>query len=160
MIHLVYIKSDDGMKVWQLILLIIFLAACSADGNDSDDLIDLRAEGFPQRWELIAMSGMVANIPPSTGADMEWQEHYILFVDNTFVKLRVINNRSIEDNGTFSIVELSDGKYIEFTYKEKSELVGNCSNQAKEFLRFESETELVGTWWACDGPGMFYVRTE
>ncbi|MEM1336892.1 MAG: hypothetical protein AAF090_13605 [Bacteroidota bacterium] len=148
------------MKIQYLFLPLIFFLACSTNNNDYDDSVNLLAGDFPQRWELKAMSGMVAGVPPTTGEDMDWQEHYLLSSDSTFIKTRKTKDGNLQDSGTFSIINLSDGKYIEFNYQEKSVLVGNCSNEPSEVLRLESETKLVGTWRACDGPGLFYERTE
>ena len=148
------------MKSPFLFVLTLLLAACSSENNDSEDTIDLRAENFPQRWELTAMSGSVAGIPPTTGEDMEWQEYYLLHENGTFLKSRTTDEGTIQEEGSFQIVELSDGSYLELTYPEKNGLVGNCSNEPIETLRLESDTQLIGTWWACDGPGLFYDRTE
>ena len=148
------------MKIQYLFLPLIFFLACSTNSNEANDVVNLQADVFPQRWDLKSMSGMVAGVPPTTGEDMDWQEHYLLSSDSTFVKTRKTKDGSLQDSGTFSIINLSDGKYIEFNYQEKGVLVGNCSNEPSEVLRFESETKLVGTWWACDGPGLFYERTE
>jgi len=43
----------------------------------------------PEKWQLIEMTGDIANRPPSTGGDMEWQEWYMLFPDHSFTKARV-----------------------------------------------------------------------
>jgi len=106
------------------------------------------------------MSRNFAYVPPATGNHMDWQEWYILYFDSTFTKTREQNNVVTEKKGTYSILTLSDGEFLELVYKSKNELVGNCTSDAKELLKFTSEDELTGTWWACDGPGLFYGRAK
>ena len=148
------------MRLQYFALALILVMACTSNDDSSNETPELKADGFPQRWELTAMTVMVAGVPPTTGDDMDWQEQYLLFADSTFLKSRTINEATLEQGGTFRIVEFSDGEYLELNYAEGGELIGNCSGGPMEFLRFESETQLIGTWWACDGPGLFYDRVE
>ncbi len=136
-----------------LTFLIGILVSCSSDKE-----IDI--EPCPVKWQLVRMSGNIANIPPSTGSDMAWQEWYVLYPDDTFIKTRERDNAVNEEKGTYAIVTLSDGEYLELTYKLKNDLIGNCSIDAKELLKINSEDELIGTWWACDGPGLFYEKVK
>ncbi len=106
------------------------------------------------------MSGMIANVPPLTFDDMHWQEDYILQEDGTFTKSRSQNGNVRAITGTYDIIELEDGRYLELIYEAKDEIIGNCSPEAEELLKFESENSLIGTWWACDGPGLQYERSE
>lgn len=106
------------------------------------------------------MSGMAANVPPVIGDDMDWQEYYILASDGTFVKSRDYGGKAIVANGLYEVSELEDGKYLKLVYGSYSELIGNCSNSTEEYLRFQTANSLIGTWWACDGPGLFYERTQ
>ena len=149
------------MKLHALtIVVLLFFTSCSTNDQSSEEAVELKSDAFPQKWELVAMSGMVAGVPATTGDDMEWQEHYLLFADSTFVKSRERDNEILEDTGTYLKVTTDEGGYIELTYETESELLGNCSHEPKEVLAIESETRLVGTWWACDGPGLFYQRME
>jgi len=136
-----------------LTFLIGTLISCSSDK-------EIQREPCPEKWQLIKMSGNDANIPPSTGSDMAWQESYLLYPNGTFTKTRKRDNVTTEENGTYAIITLSDGKYLELVYKSKNDLIGNCTIEAKELLKITSEKELVGTWWACDGPGLFYEKVE
>lgn len=106
------------------------------------------------------MSGSIANVLPSTGSDMAWQEYYLLSADGTFIKYRERDNEVKVESGTFTYINLSDGKYLELVYPADNELVGNCTQEPKELLKSESENMLIGTWWACDGPGLKYKRVE
>ncbi|MDH5475899.1 MAG: hypothetical protein OEX22_09435 [Cyclobacteriaceae bacterium] len=129
------------------------LTSCSYD-----EVLD--SEQYPQKWKLIEMSGNIANVPPSTGSDMTWQEEYLLYSDNTFIKSRERGNVVMEEIGTFDFVILSDGKYLELIYESDNDLIGNCTSKAEELLKLSSDNKLTGTWQACDGPGLVYKRIE
>jgi len=115
---------------------------------------------YPQKWQLIEMSGSIANVPPSTGSDMDWHEFYILNSDNTFIKSRERDNVVTEETGIYAFVILSDENYLELIYQSDNFLIGNCTGGVKELLILNSENKLIGTWRACDGPGLVYERVE
>lgn len=121
---------------------------------------ELTTEECPEKWQLISMSGQIANYPLSTGSDMAWQEWFLLFPDDTFIKTRERDNIVTEEKGTYAVLTLSDGKYLELAYESKNDIIGNCTGDAKELFRINSDDELIGTWWACDGPGLVYQKTE
>ena len=147
------VKSAQMKYPIILTFLIGTLISCS-----SDNAID--TEQCPEKWQLIRMSGSEAIIPPSTGIHMAWRESYLLYPDNTFIKTRERDNVVTEGKGTYAIVSLSDGEYLELVYKSKNDLIGNCTIEPKELLKINSEDEMIGTWWACDGPGLFYEKVE
>ena len=78
----------------------------------------------------------------------------------------IIKFRKLEDNvvtkgtGNYALVILSDGKYLELIYESNDDIIGNCTGEAKELLYLNSENKLIGTWNACDGPGLVYERVE
>ena len=115
---------------------------------------------YPQKWQLIEMSGPIATVPPTTGSDMEYQEYYLLYSDKTFMKSREWDNAVTKETGTYTLIILSDGKYLELIYESNNDLIGNCTGESKELLYLNSENKLIGTWWACDGPGLVYERVE
>jgi len=135
-----------------LSLLIVTLIACSPDKKIAPDQ-------RPEKWQLVKMSGNDGSVPPSTGSDMDWQEWYLLYSNHTFTKTRERDSTVIE-SGTYAIVTLSDGKYLELIYKSQNDLIGNCIPEPKELLKFNSEIELTRTWSACDGPGLFYEKVR
>ena len=146
-----------------VLLLIGTLNSCSYNQgiNLENPGEKFAADQYPQKWKLIEMSGNVANVPPSTGNDMAWQEYYLLYSDSTFVKSRKKENVTSEETGHYSFVTLTDGKYLELSYESDNDLVGNCTSEAKEILRLNAaDNELIGTWSACDGPGLIYERVE
>ncbi len=140
---------------------ICILFSCSKNNESAtQEESPLKADQYPQKWHLVKMSGMVTDIPPSTGADMAWQEYYLLQSNGAFIKSREQENTTITVQGTFKRVQLSDGEYLEFIHETESALLCNCSADLKEYLKLDSEKELIATCWACDGPGLFYERIE
>ncbi len=142
-----------------LTFLISALISCSPD-NDIKSDHEIEGEQCPEKWQLTMMTGNIANVPPSTGSDMEWQEWYVLYPNDTFTKTRERDNVITEENGTYAMVSLSDGEYFELTYDSDNDIIGNCVIEAVEVLTINSEDELVSTWQACDGPGLFYKKVE
>lgn len=144
------------MKYLTLLLLFLcFLSACNKEEDDDNFDID----EFPQKWELVKMTGQIPN-SETTGDKMEWQEYYRLNLDSTFTKLRERNGEVVEASGNFVFEELSDGEYLVLSYKTDNILIGSCSNNLEEVLWLKSETKMTSTWLACDGPGLEYKRTE
>ena len=117
-------------------------------------------EQYPQKWQLIKMTGQIAN-SETTGIAMEWQEFYLLNSNGTFIKSREHNGVLMEESGTFVFKNLSEEKFLELTYSSDNELIGSCySSEFKENLWLKSENRMIGTWSECDGPGLEYERTE
>jgi len=145
-----------------IIGLMILFAACEAPDEVSPEVTVEQpdAESYLEKWQLVEMSGDLAEVKPATGSDMAWQEYYLLYEDDTFKKVRERDGNVKEASGTYEFVTLSDGEYLELTYPSENELIGNCTGEPEELLRVESESKLIGTWWACDGPGLVYEKVE
>ena len=111
-----------------------------------------------QRWVLVRMTGSFQN-SETTGSDMEWQETYDLTQVGSFVKTRITTESTLQASGSYRIRELTDGLYVEFTYPKESTLIGNCSSDLIELLRFQDD-RLFSTWQACDGPGLEYLQSN
>lgn len=135
------------MKKFKLLLL-FGLISCSSDSNLC-----------PEKWQLVQMFGSIADLPPSTGSNMSWQEWYLLYPDNTFRKIREQNNQTTEAEGSYKELQLSDGVYLELVFKNDNNLIGSCIGEKTELLR-KSTNQLTSTWWNCDGPGLFYERAH
>lgn len=134
--------------------IIILFFACNDVQLDPNEQQSIAVEN--QQWKLVRMTGSTMN-SETTGSDMEWQETYTLSENGTFTKTRERDSSILQAIGTYQVVELSDGPYFEFTYSERSSLIGNCTGDLKELLSFR-ENALIGTWWACDGPGLEYKK--
>lgn len=146
------------MDKLSFLALLIILSSCIT-GSESE-LEKKNPNQFPQKWELVQMSGNLANMSPDTGSEMAWQEYYLLKSDSTFTKLRTEEDKTVEEKGNYKFLYLRDGKYLELSYASANELIGNCTGEFQEMLRVESEKKLSGTWGACDGPSLFYERTK
>lgn len=144
-----------NMKSSMMLLGVVFLFfACNDVRLDPGEQQGIAVEN--QQWKLVRMSGSFVN-SETTGTEMEWQESYVLQENGDFTKTREVDGTTLQAVGTYQIVELSDGPYFEFTYRESSVLIGNCTGDLKELLSFRENT-LYGTWQACDGPGLEYER--
>ncbi len=133
------------------VLSFLFLVSCSTKSTNEKELES-------EKWELVEMSGQMAN-STRTGAEMSWQEYYLLNSDSTFSKFRKQNGEALQAEGTYSYLDLADGKYLELTYPSKNVLIGNCVEEHIETLRVEGN-KLMGTWQMCDGPGLIYEKID
>jgi hypothetical protein len=141
-------------------LLVVF-TSCTYNNvikpEKNNELIPPQA---PTKWQLIQMTGNIANDPPVTGSNMDWQEWYILYPNHSFTKTRVRDKVTTSASGSYAMVTSSDGQYLELSYPTNNNLIGNCSAEPKEFLVIKSEDELASTWSACDGPGLLYKKVK
>lgn len=146
-------------KLYVAILSALMLCSCSEP--DTSSLEGTAVQFGNQKWELVRMSGNMAN-SMTTGVEMEWQEYYIFSVNGTFQKIRTRDGVVSEAAGTFEVAEYENDEadYLELSYTKGLELIGNCFGDQKEVLQYRSATEISNTWQACDGPGLDYVLIE
>ena len=143
-----------------LFLLAFTLFACSEKEDLNVETTQSASGQYPQKWQLVSMSGNIANAKPTTGTGMAWQEHYLLNADGSFTKTRVQNGTSTEASGTFSLENNNGESYFVFTYKINSPIIGNCTSDLKEVLAIRSSDSMYSTWLACDGPGLEYKKVK
>ncbi len=147
------------------ILVVLMMTGLFSCAEYQDILLDILnreetiADTEGEKWQLVSMSGRLPN-SETTGDDMEWQEFYLLREDETFIKSREQDGITREAGGTYQWTQLSDGEYLILKYFEDNDLIGNCTGDSKEYLFRQSETQLTGTWLACDGPGLVYERVD
>lgn len=143
-----------------ILAVLVSIYSCSKESDDTAASIDYTGE-----WELVKMT---SGLDSQTGADMDWQETYLINEDDTFTKTRVRGDSTITVSGTYTFTEeglldesLADVKiYIEFLHT-KNAILGSClSNSATEILYFNSKNKMISTWEACDGPGLEYVKRK
>ena len=148
------------MKHLWIFCILLLAMACSKDESQTERF-PFNAEILPQKWELFRMSGSLAG-SETEGAEMQWQESYVLRGNDTFTKKRSSEDGTIEAGGTFEFILEEDGSQgVLFTYQEGSDIIGNCTGTNSEYLYLRDEEQtLQSTWWACDGPGLFYQRVE
>ncbi len=139
-------------NLFSLSFLAVTLSSCTPDKK-------IKSKECPEKWQLVKMTRNTA-ANQLIGADMDWQEWYLLNPDKTFTKTRNQDSRLIEENGTYSSFTLMDGKFLELVYPSDNELIGNCTGEPVETLILKSEKEMTSIWAACDGPGLFYEKEE
>ena len=140
-----------------LVLIALSALSCSHD-SEVQKVFDPNV--FPQKWQLVKMSGNIPN-STTTGPSMEWQEQYLFNSDGTFNRKREQkNNSSFESKGKYEIVTKSDEAFYILTYTEGDILPGSCYSDNLEHLVIISSDKLQNTWAACDGPGLEYSRIE
>jgi hypothetical protein len=143
-----------------LFLLAFTLFACSKTEDLNVETTQFASDQYPQKWELVSMSGNIANAKLATGTAMAWQEHYLLNADGSFTKTRVQNGKPTEASGTFSLESINGESYLVFTYQTKSPIIGSCSSDLTEVVAIRSSDSMYSTWLACDGPGLEYKRVK
>ena len=142
------------MKHFNLFCLLLGLAvACTS--NDDDQF----GEGLPQEWRLTTVNlGLSGEILENE--DLTWQETLVFSRDSLFTRTRIFEDSTAIAHGSF-VFEVRDSEnYIILLHDEESELITNCTQSNEEWLRFTSQTELIGGALPCDGPGLFYRRVE
>jgi len=143
------ILPDMKQLLLGALLLCILFSCKKEDGFDFAQ--------YPQKWQLVKMTGQIPN-SETTGANMAWQEFYLLRADSTFIKSRERNGQVTEASGSYTTVTLADGKYLNLAYETDNSIIGNCTPEPTEELAFISQDKLISSWQACDGPGLEYSR--
>ena len=145
------------MRIPSLLFLMV-LIACDSPGESSENLVF--DENSIQQWKLVKMTGSFSG-SETTGMDMEWQETYDFNTNLSFTKTRISKNGAMSASGTFRIEEQNGETFLLLTYAEQSTIVGSCLGKDSETLVLTNKSQsLQSTWWACDGPGLFYERFD
>ncbi len=142
-----------------IIFLIFLMAACSKSTEDLQSF-NFKITDPSQTWELYQMSGGLSG-ELTSGEEMAWQEFYVFRSDSTFSKTRITDGLKLLGEGTFTMVDDSNesGLLLNYTSETVDQIVGNCSGDNSEYLYLDSGGDtLLSSWWACDGPGLFYRR--
>jgi hypothetical protein len=140
----------------RLTFIVAFLCVFYSCTKDSVETVTTDYHG---KWALIKMSGSIPN-SEALGADMEWQEFYLFKNDGTFTKSRVRNEVKTTFSGTYTIKNSPNTRYLELTYPNDNETIGNCTGDLIEDLCFTANNTLSSTWSACDGPGLEYQKVD
>jgi len=140
-------------KIVSILFIMSLIVSCSKD-KELETITN-----FSEYYELVKMTGSFSG-SETTGSQMEWQETYILNTkEGTFSKSRLFNNILTEERGTYTYITIDNQNYIEFTFNNDSDIIGNCTGNLKEtLLVLEDDNKLVSTWGACDGPGLEYQK--
>lgn len=145
------------MKTTILVCTILLATLSCSKKAEATDPINLVTGNFPQKWVLVKMTGNMAN-SETTGQDMEWQENYLLRADGSFTKTRITSDETITAIGTYEQKTLSGEELLVFSFNEDSPIIGSCTGDNKETLSLNSEGLLQSSWFACDGPGLYYEK--
>lgn len=145
------------MKTAILVCTILLASVSCSKKTEATDPIDLVTGNFPQKWVLVKMTGNTAN-SETTGQDMEWQENYLLRADGSFTKTRITGDETITAEGTYEQKTEGGEEKLIFIFNEDSPIIGTCTGDNKETFSLNSEDQLQSSWFACDGPGLFYER--
>ena len=147
-------------------LLFYFLAPAALVSCQKADVVKAPADAkalpdaYPQTWQLVKLTGQIPGYV-KTGADLPWQETYVLQADGTFAKKRQQGNQFVEARGTFAVQPLSDGPYLVLAYGAATPLIGSCTPTTwTETLAVKVDGTLESTWRACDGPGLEYKQVN
>lgn len=143
------------MRTLTTLLFLVLLSACNSNSS-SEEEVPLQSK--VQKWELVRMTGSFIN-SETTGDDMAWQEYYLLNPNGNFFKSRNRDGTISQATGTYAFVEQGHEKYFELTYITGKELIASCFGNGKEILMFNGG-QLLGSWNACDGPGLEYQLVE
>lgn len=140
------------IKIVPCLLLFSVLVSCIDD-------VDHVEEQFPQQWQLVRMTGQSDDTYKS-GIFLEWQEFYLFKPDGSFLKSRLEDGVKTSATGSFNILENEDETLVLLTFDEPVDIIGNCDGSLTETLRLLGQSIMVGTWSACDGPGLEYFRSK
>ncbi|MDG1571934.1 hypothetical protein OZ410_06370 [Robiginitalea sp. M366] len=147
------------MKTICIMSMLLLATACSTTEEPLNP-VSFDPDSLPQTWELYRMSGNTQG-SVTEGEQMQWQETYAFLADGTFVKTRLREGVTLNATGTFTFVNEDGQSGIRLTYPEDSPLIGNCTGDFTEYLYVDQDpTTLLGSWWACDGPGLYYQQVD
>lgn len=148
--------KDFNMRVLFIFMLtLLSITACTRSTDQDTQGFDAKAK--KQIWTLFKMTGNTLN-SETTGNSMAFQEVYELYHNGNFVKKRNEEGTITEAGGTYEIKEENNEKALLLTYSKNNKIIGNCTGDATEYLTFV-DTIMQSSWWACDGPGLFYKRS-
>lgn len=94
------------------------------------------------------------------GNHLQWREFYLLREDGSFLKSRLDDGVKTSATGTFTFEETEEYTRLILTYEAPNEIIGNCDDNLQETLLLLGSNLLIGTWSACDGPGLEYRRAN
>lgn len=135
-----------------LCVLAVLFASCINDVENVEEL-------FPQQWQLVRMTGQ-SEITGKADGRLAWKEFYLLNPDGTFLKSRLQDGIKTSATGMYGFVDVEDESLLVLTYDSPSDIIGSCESDLTETLRVLSSSVIIGTWSACDGPGLEYFRVK
>ena len=136
-------------KALLLTLISISLLACT-----SDDI-----EGLHNTWKLYSIT---ENDSPLNQNTDDIIDDRIITISNDSIFKRVIltdyGQKQIE--GTYSIINFRNNKYLILEYYSPNSIIGNCSNNLNEVYLYNSENQMTNIWHECGGPILEYRKID
>lgn len=132
----------------RIVLFVMMLSVFFSCEKDEDELVGI--------WKLVKMVGSWSG-SETGGAEMEWQENYLLNEEGTFLKTRIRDGIVTKETGKYVINEDSNQEYMELTFDSENDIVASCYGGLKEIM-IKSDNVFLGTWNACDGPSLTYEK--
>ena len=143
------------MRKLCVLLVCMCFFACS-DSDDSGNVFNI--DSFPQRWELTTMTGSIRGAV-FEGDQLPWQESINLKGDGSFIKVRLIDNQTLQGAGIFVFSEENDQMFLTLEFDSETELIESCSREKiTESFLMPTANLLNGGSAPCDGPGLFYIK--
>ncbi|GHA40376.1 hypothetical protein GCM10007103_22320 [Salinimicrobium marinum] len=147
------------MKKFLFLAISIFIiTSCNTDDDTPTET------NFTGEWELVKTTSSIGD-ETKTGAEMEWQESYVLKADSTFTKTRVRDNKTSVAQGTFTINDNTEFyglpaiASITMIYESENDIIATCySDKLHEELYFDAKDVMISTYEQCDGLGLEYAR--
>ena len=145
-------------KIIPLLALLTIIFSCSAEKTDPSD-------NYDGKWKLMRVFSNFSS--DKNGNEPKYEEFYILKIDSSFTKTRILQGETLTESGTYRISEkppaIGGGSKmvtVELTYDGNSAIIANCTTSFTEILYLKSNVILMSTWQACDGPTLEYRKVE
>lgn len=146
-------------KYFNILIFIIVIPSCSTRNLDTNRPSDSKPKDF-QEWKLTKVIRANKNIEMN-GSEIERPEIYRFYDNGTFEKIQLRYGKPLKASGNYKIRKDHGVLNYELDYTAYSEIIGNCTGENKETLSMKTTDKyLKSSWWACDGPGLFYEKLK
>ncbi|UJH92307.1 hypothetical protein LZ575_07170 [Antarcticibacterium sp. 1MA-6-2] len=142
-----------------IIAILIGFSSCSSGKEEKLEPVDFSIDQYPMEFVLTEFSTMMVD-SQVTGEDLPYREKYIFREDLTFTKSRTENGETLQLEGEYSRVSMSDENYFKLNYDLTNDLIESCSSDDTEHLIIDSPMKIRGTANACDYPTKTYERVK
>ena len=141
------------MKFLYLLILVLFVMACSADESPS------AMQELPQRWKLVKITNSMTG--ESVGENnLPYTITIQLNKDSTFVKSRKEDDTVLSATGAFTIVQNENSTELILDHDSENGLIENCGAGTTEHFQLLPTGQLFGGAVPCDGPGYHFSLSK
>lgn len=145
-------RIKNMKKIIAFISLVTIAYSCTV--NSMDDLQNRTIEN----WQLVSITDNATT--SQTTNELNIEERLTLLNDSLFTRTRQADANSWVLEGTYSLMNVDNNKYLVLHYNTESNIIGNCSNNLNEVFIFNSDNEISNTWYQCGGPKLQYRKSE